>query len=85
MNFISIILRYNWFRKKATKCNNNKDYTACHYWYFNREFKFRKFVLNGCHDLLMSLILVILLLSLLKVLTIAVLFLKVANLMQLVY
>ena len=25
----------------------------CHYWFFNREFKFEDYVGNGCHDLAM--------------------------------
>ena len=25
----------------------------CHYWFFNREFKFEDYVCNGCHDLAM--------------------------------
>ena len=31
--------------------NNSKEYTICHYWFFNHGFNFQDYVLNGCHDL----------------------------------
>ena len=69
-----------------SKSNSHKECEVCHYCYFNHGFKFQSFVCNGCHDLIIScliLMLVILLLSLLKVLIIVVLFMVLTNLMQL--
>ena len=35
------------------KSNNSKECMICHYWFFNRGFKFQDCVCNGCHDLSM--------------------------------
>ena len=31
------------------KSNNSKECIICHYWFFNRGFKFQDSVCNGCH------------------------------------
>ena len=33
------------------KSNNSKKCMICHYWFFNRRFKFQDSVCNGCHVL----------------------------------
>ena len=33
--------------------NNSKECIVCHYWFFNRGFKFQNSVCNGSHDLTM--------------------------------
>ena len=35
------------------KSGNSKECIVCHYWFFNRGFKFQDSVCNGCHDLTM--------------------------------
>ena len=35
------------------KVINSKECIACHYWYFNHEFKFQNCICNDCHDLTM--------------------------------
>ena len=67
-----------------TKSNRSKECMICHYWLFNHGLRFQDYVCNGCHDLIM-LILAILLLSLLKMLIIVFLFITLANPKQLIY
>ena len=40
-------------RIDPAKSNNSKECIVCHYWLFNRGFKFQNSVCNGCHDLMM--------------------------------
>ena len=54
-----------------TKSNNSKECMICHYWFFNHGFKVQDSVGNGCQVLIM--------------LIIVVLFIKLANLKQLIY
>ena len=42
------------------KSNNSKEFMIWHYWYFNHEFKFHDYICNGCHDLTMLIIVVLL-------------------------
>ena len=35
----------------VAKINNSKECMTCHYWCFNRGFKFQDYVRNGCHGL----------------------------------
>ena len=35
------------------KINNSKEFTICHYFFFNRGFEFQDSVSNGCHNLTM--------------------------------
>ena len=66
----------------ANKTSKSKEWDICHYWYFlNKGFKFQPNVGNGCHDLsMMSMnLLVILLFETLKVLIIAVLLAELAK------
>ena len=55
------------------KKKSNKQYTICHYWFFNHGFEFKDSVCNDCHDLIM-LCLNIFLISLLQPYIIVVLF-----------
>ena len=34
--------------------SGSKEYMVCHYWFFNNGFKYKDYVCNGCHDLLMQ-------------------------------
>ena len=34
------------------KSNNSKVWMICHYWLLNQGFKFQYHVCNGCHDLI---------------------------------
>ena len=36
------------------KSNNSKKCIVYYFWFFNHEFKYRGFVFNDCHDLLMQ-------------------------------
>ena len=68
------------------KSNNSKECIICHYQFFNHGFKFQDSVHNGCHDLTMLTANISnIALSLLKILIIVVLFIKLANLKQLIY
>ena len=58
-----------------TKSNNRKECMIFHYWFFNHGFKFQESVYNGCHDFTMLSV---------KISNI-VLFIKLANLKQLIY
>ena len=65
------------------KTNDSEECMICRYWYFNHGFKYQDSVCNGCHDWLMPvLMLVIMLLFLLKKFIIVVLFTALANLKQ---
>ena len=37
----------------SVKSNSSKECMVSHYLFFNHGFKFRDFVYNGCHDLMM--------------------------------
>ena len=37
----------------SAKGNNSIKCIVCHYYFFNRGFKFQKSVCNGCHDVTM--------------------------------
>ena len=73
-------------RNDVDKSNNSKEGVLCHYWFFNHGFKFQDSVCNGCliWQCCVS-ILVILLLLLLKMMIITVVFMKLANLTQVIY
>ena len=63
--------------------NDSEECMICRYWYFNHGFKYQDSVCNGCHDWLMPVLrLVIMLLFLLKKFIIVVLFTALANLKQ---
>ena len=70
--------------KEIDVCKNNssKECTVCHYWFFNHGCKFQDSVCDGWHDLTMLCLNIILLLSLLSILL---LFIKLANLKELIY
>ena len=39
----------------VNKTSESKECDICHYWYFlNKEFTFQSYVLNRCHDLVMT-------------------------------
>ena len=40
-------------RIHPAKSNNTKECMICHYWFFNRGFKFQHSICNGCNDLAM--------------------------------
>ena len=69
-----------------TKRNKSKECMICHYWYFNRGFKFQDSVCNGCHDLTVLCISVsdVTIINV-KMLIIVALFITPANLKQLIY
>ena len=69
-----------------TKRNKSKECMICHYWYFNRGFKFQDSVCNGCHDLTVLCISVsdVIIINV-KMLIIVALFITPANLKQLIY
>ena len=73
-------------RNDVDKSNNGKEGVLCHYWFFNHGFKFQDSVWNGCliWQCCVS-ILVILLLLLLKLMISTVVFMKLANLTQVIY
>ena len=37
----------------VVKSSKSKEYTICHYWFFNHGFEFQNSVSNVCHDLTM--------------------------------
>ena len=57
-----------------TKSTKSKECMICHYCFFNHGFKFQESVFNGCHDL-----------TILKMLIIVVLFITLSNLKELIY
>ena len=68
----------------TNKTSGSKECDICHYWYFlNKWFKFQPYVCNRCHDLLICLwALAILLFQKLKMPIIVVLLLKLAKVMR---
>ena len=68
------------------KSNNSKEWTLCHYWFFNHGFEFQDSVCNGCHDLAMLKVNISdIAIITVKMLIIVVLFITLANLKQLIY
>ena len=54
---INVVLYYNRIDLSEeidlAKSNNGKECIVCHYWNFNRGFKFHYFACNCCNDLVM--------------------------------
>ena len=71
----------------ATKSNKSRECMICHYFFFNHGFKFQDYVCNGCHDLTMLSVNIsgIAIITVKIFLIIVVLFITLANLMQLIY
>ena len=85
-NLINALLRQNIDEgTDPTKSNSRKECMIWHYWFFNHGFRFQDYVCYGCHDLIiLSVNIKDIAISLLRILISDVLFIKLANLQQLI-